>query len=369
MRTLRIDSASPFRRLIGVGGVGTGVFFKLSGDDTLGRNESRSGELLDVRDYCKLHITIHYVARILGAGNSKFGFEILPVARVGDDAPGKAVVREMQDVGIDTRFVETLTGKPTLFSVCFQYPDGSGGNITTNNSAAAELTNADIDRIREQFFFHPERTIALAMPEVPLSVRHYFLTLATAAGAFRVGSFVSGEITAARNSEMFRLLDLVAINESEAAELLGCDSSGIPLDSLARNCLSFLNDSYPKMRLIVSLGERGVLGFSDGQWNFCPATVVPVASTAGAGDALLAGVIAGLAAGLPFLRPGPPSSAESATLHSALELGLVLANYKVTSPHTIHPQACLDSLLTFMSTLGLRPDPLLERLCVESCVK
>src|SRR5437868_13643933 len=196
MQKLRIDSNSPYQRVIGVGGVGTGVFFKLAGDHTLGRNESRAGELLDVRDYCKLHIVLHYVAKLLGGGNHASGFEILPLAKIGNDAPGRFVLHEMQMAGINTRFVEPLSGKPTLFSVCFQYPDGAGGNITTNNSAAAELSNPDIDRIREQFAIDPTRTIALAAPEVSLSVRKYFLATASQAGAFRAASFVSGEIAA-----------------------------------------------------------------------------------------------------------------------------------------------------------------------------
>ena len=67
MRVLRIDDHSPYNRLVGIGGIGTGIFFALEGDHTLGRNESRAGRLLDVRDYCKLHIVIHYVAKLLGA--------------------------------------------------------------------------------------------------------------------------------------------------------------------------------------------------------------------------------------------------------------------------------------------------------------
>ena len=59
MQVLRIDSASPFHTLIGVGGIGTGCVFSLDGNQTLGRNESRAAYLLDVRDYCKLHSIIH----------------------------------------------------------------------------------------------------------------------------------------------------------------------------------------------------------------------------------------------------------------------------------------------------------------------
>jgi sugar/nucleoside kinase (ribokinase family) len=276
----------------------------------------------------------------------------------------------MGDVGIDTSFVEILRERPTLFSVCFQYRDGAGGNITTNNSAAANLSSPDIDRIREQFAIDPTRTIALAAPEVSLSVRKYFLATASQAGAFRAASFVSGEIAAARESEIFKLLDLVALNEAEAAELLGCHFSESEFEPFVEACLSFVKHSYPSTRLIVSLGARGVLGFAGEHWNFCPAPSVRVASTAGAGDALLAGVISGLAAGMPFLRSGRSGKrADGPPLQSALELGAMLASYSVTSPHTIHPSASLDTLVEFMRASGVQIGGKLEELFVETCAK
>ena len=42
------------------------MVYALQGDHELGRNESRLGELLDSRDYCKLHIALHYIARLHG---------------------------------------------------------------------------------------------------------------------------------------------------------------------------------------------------------------------------------------------------------------------------------------------------------------
>src|SRR2546428_11508902 len=122
MEVLRIDERLPFQQLVGVGGLGTGIFFSLEGEHTLGRNESRPGKLLDVRDYCKLHIVSHYVAKLLGTQS----FRVFPVGKIGNDAAGQFVLRGLADVGIDTGFVQTVTGRPTLFSVCFQYPDGSG---------------------------------------------------------------------------------------------------------------------------------------------------------------------------------------------------------------------------------------------------
>jgi len=66
-RTLEFNANSPFRQLVGVGGIGTGLFFELEGNHTLGRNESRPARFLSIRDYCKLHIISHYVAVLLGA--------------------------------------------------------------------------------------------------------------------------------------------------------------------------------------------------------------------------------------------------------------------------------------------------------------
>ena len=59
-------AACRYRAMIGTGGIGSGMFFALDGDHTLGREESRSGRFLDRRDYCKLHIIAHYVKALLG---------------------------------------------------------------------------------------------------------------------------------------------------------------------------------------------------------------------------------------------------------------------------------------------------------------
>jgi len=39
--------------VVGTGGIGSGVLFKLNGGHTLGRNESRLAELTNYRDYCR----------------------------------------------------------------------------------------------------------------------------------------------------------------------------------------------------------------------------------------------------------------------------------------------------------------------------
>ena len=347
MRVLRIHQSSAYRQLIGVGGIGTGIFFELEGNATLGRNESRPGRLLDVRDYCKLHIVIHYVAKLLGAQVSGSPFHVLPLGRVGEDTPGRQVVKEMAEAGIDTRLVHATQGHPTLFSVCFQYPDGAGGNITSSNSAAQALSTSDVDGVSDLLKSAGNGVIALAVPEIPLEVRRYFLQLATRTGAFRVASFVPAEIAPARQNGVFEMLDLVSLNEAEAGELIGSSLLFRDREAFIVKCQDFLRRSCPNVRMVVSLGEDGACGVTTDSWSYCSAPDVEVASTAGAGDALLGGIIAALAAGIPFLQAGSSEWASARPIATALELGVLLASYKCQSPHTIHPSACVETLIEF----------------------
>ncbi len=365
MKRLRIDDASPYRQLIGVGGVGSGIFFELEGDCTLGRNESRLGRLLNVRDYCKLHIVIHYVGTLLGASTDRGAFRVLPVAKVGDDAIGQRLIAEMRNVGIDTSQVTTTSGAPTLFSVCFQYPDGTGGNITSNNSAAAQLASPDMDGVAELFRSHGKQTIALAVPEVPLHIRRRFLQLASEGGAFRAGSFAAGEIRKAREQGIFELLDLVSLNENEAEELVGCKFQADAPGLYSAACQEVLRDWCPQLQVIVTAGELGAIGIGADSYRFCPAAAVAVASTAGAGDALLGGTLAALAAGVPFLGRADQNRRIHSEVDSALQFGVLLASCKCGSPHTIHPEASLDALIGFAHTVGMSFAPGLGDLFVD----
>jgi sugar/nucleoside kinase (ribokinase family) len=336
---------------VGVGGIGAGIFFALQGDHDLGRNESRPGRLLDVRDYCKLHIVAHYPALLLGARGEGGPFHVLPVGKVGRDDTGRRVRAEMESAGMDVRFVDAVPGHPTLFSVCFQYPDGSGGNVTTVDSAAALVSERDVDLALP--WLSPA-AIALAAPEVPLAVRRHLLRRAGETGALRAASFTTAEIPEARATGLLSLVDVLALNEDEAAALAGEPwPAGEPGAFLDR-CADVLRASQPRVRAVVTAGARGAYALDGSAWTHVPALPVPVVSTAGAGDALLGALLAGLAAGLPFApAPGPRVDLAEKPLGSAVELGALVAAFKVTSPHTIPPGVSLGTLVAFARGHGV----------------
>jgi sugar/nucleoside kinase (ribokinase family) len=359
-RALRLSPDAPFRRLVGVGGIGAGIFFALEGNHDLGRNESRPGRLLDVRDYCKLHIVAQYPTVLLGAREDQGPFHVVPVGKVGIDEIGLRLRAEMERAGMDVRFVDALPGRPTLLSVCFQYPDGSGGNVTTVDSAAALVSERDVDLVER--WLSPT-AIALAAPEVPLAVRRHLLRRATERGALRVASLTTAEIEEARETGFLSLVDLLALNEDEAAALAGAPFP----DGAAEPFLQRLSSTVPALRagvrLVVTAGARGAYAFDGAAWTHAPALPVAVVSTAGAGDALLGGVLTGLAASLPFVPAGNSrASFAGRPLSSALELGVLVAAFKVTSPHTIPPDLSLDALVAFAREHGVAFGERLQRL-------
>ncbi len=327
-----------YRAMLGVGGIGTGVFFALAGNHTLGREESRGGRFLDRRDYCKLHIIAHYIQTLLGPG-----FATLPIGRVGDDDAGRRLVAEMKAAGMDVRYVALCPGEQTLASFCLVYPDGSGGNLTTDDSACDKVDAATVSQAEPEFARFAGRGIALAAPEVPLAARRKVLELGTAHRFLRAASFVSAEMKPAAASGLLGEIDLLGINLDEAAAVCEASAAGVEPVEVVEAAVDRLRGLNPAMLVSITAGQRGSWSWDGVFLAHVPAWPVEVVSTAGAGDAHLAGIIAGLAAGL--------------TMAQAHELGALVAALSVTSPHTIAPEVGRESLRALADRL---PTPLSE---------
>jgi sugar/nucleoside kinase (ribokinase family) len=319
--------------MLGMGGIGSGMFFALNGNHTLGREESRSGRFLARRDYCKLHIISHYVQTLLGPC-----FTTIPIGKVGDDEVGKQLLAEMQAAGLDVRYVRVSAGNPTLFSFCFIYPDGSGGNLTTDDSACARVDAAFVSEAEPEFARWVGRGIALAAPEVPMPARRRMLELGSQYRFLRVASFAAEEIASAIDNGTLEHIDVLALNLDEAAAAAGVSSEAEQPAVVAAAAVDRLHALQPALRLAITAGRRGSWTWDGTSLVHLPAAAVAAVSTAGAGDAYLAGMLAGLVAGL--------------SLSQAQELATLTAALSVTSPHTINPLIDRPSLYTFAAQAG-----------------
>ncbi|HTY58745.1 MAG TPA: PfkB family carbohydrate kinase [Bacteroidota bacterium] len=336
-------SCCRYQALIGVGGIGSGMFFRLNGDATLGREESRSGYFLDRKDYCKLHIIAHYVRTLLGPE-----FHTVPVGRVGDDDIGGRLIEEMAEAGLETGYVERTKGSQTLFSFCFIYPDGGGGNMTTSDSACSAVDPAYVLSARPEFEKYANRGIALAAPEVSLEARGQLLELATQFGFFRAASFTSEEMPRVLRSHILETVDLLAINLDEAAAAVGLPVAGNDAQTIIEAAVNAFAKKNPAIQLSVTMGKNGSCCWDGNGVIWMPVRKVCVESTAGAGDAFLAGLIAGITAGLP--------------LHAAQELATLTGGDSVQSPHTINKGLDRKSLLKLSGESRVEISPALHKL-------
>lgn len=321
-----------YRGMIGVGGIGSGSFFELSGNHTLGREESRGGRLLDRKDYCKLHIIAHYVQTLLGPD-----FETIPVGKVGNDDAGRRLLDEMRQAGMRTDLVWTSPGDSTLFSFCFVYPDGAGGNLTTDDSACSKVDAACVTQAVREFAWLEDRGIALAAPEVPIEARERLLDLGTRHSLFRAAAFTSEEMPRVVESGLLKRVDLLAVNLDEAAAAINVPADGEP-DRIVDGAVEALGRVNPTLRISITAGVRGSWTWDGAELSHVPAFDAEVVSTAGAGDAHFAGILVGLAAGL--------------SLRGAQELGTLVAALSVTSPHTIDKRIDRESLREFAGESG-----------------
>ena len=300
-------------KVFGIGGIGTGIVFKLDDNRPISRDESRGAVLTDFKDYCKGHIIMHYVSVL--SPNCK----VYMLGMVGRDEPGNGLVSEMQAAGLDTRYLKITDEAPTMYSVCYQFPDSAGGNLTSSNSACELVTP---DYIKECTTEVDANSLVLAAPEVSLKSRISLLQIGRQRGAVTVASFLSAEAEDFAAAGGFALADIIAINADEAGAV--CNKG---IKSAAEKIIS----ANPAVRLVITEGKNGSHLFENGLYTHikcCP--VENVVSTAGAGDAFLGGLVAAIIAGKKF--------------ESAAEYGAIAAKFAVMSANTIAETVTVSAL-------------------------
>ncbi|MFH0759695.1 MAG: PfkB family carbohydrate kinase [Bacteroidota bacterium] len=345
-----------YSHIIGTGGIGSGIVFSMEGNHTLGRNESRLGKLEPFRDYCKLHIIMHYIAVLLGAG--KMGpFQSFPIGRIGKDDQGYRLRSMMEQAGMDTSRITVSDNAATLFSVCYQYPDYSGGNITSSNSASNLVNQEDITSFFQNYQMNGREGIVLAVPEVPVETRISLLSHGKEHGLFNVASVLSSELEDFVRLKGFELTSLLAINIDEARHISGIEDDRTETVHIVRACTARLNRVNPELAVLITDGVHGSYCYYRDQDEFTPSLKTTVVSTAGAGDAFLAGTICGICCGLPLFKGFSNLDISQSPLRTAVELGTVLASLSVSSADTIHEGADALSLEKYIHQSGLKMSP------------
>mgnify|MGYP000229920536 CR=1 FL=1 len=225
------------------------------------------------------------VARAL----ARLGVTTALAGNVGTDAEGDALLARLVMEGVDVSAVQR-SALPTGRYLALHDPDGS--------LAAAVVDGRITDALGAGSFLPPAPAVERADlwfldANLPASA---IAALASKAGPRRLAADAVSRAKAARLAPVLSRLDMLFCNAAEAAAILACEGSDKDrpdTEELARR----LNGEGART-VVLSQGNGPLILAIEGNVTRLPVRSAPVVDVTGAGDALIAGTLAGLEFGL-----------------------------------------------------------------------
>ncbi|KGT88452.1 ribokinase [Erwinia typographi] len=234
----------------------------------------KAGETLEAEDFA------------LGCGGkganqavaaAKLGADVMMVSKVGEDLFAENTVKNLQQYGVDTRFVSVAPGTSSGVAPIF-VDDQSQNRILIIKGANAQLSPADIDAAAEDL----RRCKLLVLQlEIPLPTVYYAIDFARQHGISLILN--PAPAVAELDIDYACQCDFFMPNETEL-EIL----TGLPVSSeeeVLRAGQMLLGRGLKN--LIITLGSRGSVWMRDDAVHRVSPTPVNAVDTSGAGDAFI----------------------------------------------------------------------------------
>ena len=213
---------------------------------------------------------------------ARLGCPVKMIGRVGKDPFGEQLLSTITADHVDVSYI--LQDDKAATGVAFVTVDDIGQNtIVVASGANARLTPEDISGAEEAFV---DASVLLLQLEIPLATVERAIGLARKNGAQIVLNPAPAQLLEA---DLLEQVDFLVPNQNELALLAGQESISASIDMLCKLGVK---------RLVVTLGEDGVLVADDGVQDQIPAHQVPVVDTTAAGDAFAGAFAVALQEGL-----------------------------------------------------------------------
>jgi ribokinase len=217
---------------------------------------------------------------------ARLGAEVTMIGRVGDDDFGRAQLRNLGELGIDTTHV--IVDPEVATGIALITLDASGQNsIVLAPGANMRLTKEDINAARGAIV---QSDVLVLQLESPLEVVAYAIDIAHAEG---VKVVLNPAPARPLPNETLARLDYLIPNESETALLTGIKVADI--NSAEEAAERLLEEGVGTV--ILTLGARGAFLASAEESVHVPGYNVEVVDTTAAGDAFVGGLAVALAQG------------------------------------------------------------------------
>jgi len=218
---------------------------------------------------------------------AKLGASVVMLGKTGDDGFGAELRAFLRAQGVDVSHLAVTREAGT--GVAFVVVADSGENaIVVVGGANGTLAPPDVAGVSLD-----RGDIALCQFETPLETTEALFRRCRAEGA---RTLLNCAPALACSRGLLDLADLLVVNETELASLLGLNLSDVAaVDSVARASRDLR--TRPAQVVVATLGARGAVAVDGDRVLVVPARQVEVVDTTGAGDTFVGALAARLAAG------------------------------------------------------------------------
>ncbi|MBT5872510.1 MAG: hypothetical protein HOH43_03745 [Candidatus Latescibacteria bacterium] len=227
---------------------------------------------------------------------ARLGASTTYLGRVGDDAPGHMIKRELEAYGVGTEYLGMEQECESLVSMVLVDKDSGKRTIVAGNSTVSELRPSDIPEglIESARFLHLDGTSREAALGAAKRARRAGVTTVLDADVLVCDPEIE---------QLIAVTDILIASVGFSTEFTGTDDPS--------KAIAFMAEIGPNV-VAITMGDRGSLCLANGRKFHTPAFSVPVVDTTGAGDVFHGAFIFGLLRGWTIERTAEFASAVAA---------------------------------------------------------
>lgn len=205
------------------------------------------------------------------AASARWGARTSMIGAVGEDDAGEELLAHLSSAGVDVSGIAQVPGAPT--GQAYISVSSSGENMIVvvggaNRTVSAEQVRASVV---------DGHAVFLSQLETPLpAIKALFAGLQTGPRILNAAPAVP------EAKELFPLLDILIVNETELAQYAGASRELVALSEVASAARGLI--VRDGQRVIVTLGARGAVAVDTTSVIEVPGRAVQVVDTTGAGD-------------------------------------------------------------------------------------
>ncbi len=272
----------------------------------------------------RIRNTVGGVARNIAENLARLEVPTVLLSAVGDDSPGRRVLQEAGESGIDVSHVLKVSDARTGEWMGLMRPDGSLRLAVDDYEIMQRVTPQYLNARRK--LFAGARMVVIDANLTPKALQSVFRL------ADRYALPVCADPTstnlAGRLCEFLNRLYMITPNARETTALCGITVNVNDRNSALKAARELL--ALGVKIAVVTLGPAGLVYAAGASSGYIPALRTEVIDSTGAGDALTAGVIFGLLNEVP--------------LDEAMRLGVAAASLTLRTRHTVMPDLSQEKL-------------------------